>query len=835
MPLCSTLVRSALHSWSARRLTYNNATSNLRRSQWHINHSLQRTCTTVLAERRQDEKPAAQTTDAAYLDFLYGEDANSSSSEVEKSAPAGVGVRRQQHARIMQPRFAGQKGQPMKGPTKPVVRARMSPLPSTRRRERGRPSAQMSPKMRALAKARSKAAQHSKHLGPKKNSIRSDLRSSAVFSSSWNIKYTGLARRYDRGLSEHYLEPPTVVALPIDAFERIEEIIDYMKTMQHGSVFNLKALAQRYGKIEREVWSETALWLVCYDKIGLMDFLLATHTALYPPINWVEDCLQVLARHFNISGETRSLRFRQLIQTFLVLLDRETRERFVFHSSFVRLLLPYCTNAQADEIWANIKLGKVKVHSNTILHFARYFVDNDQLERSLDALLEAHKAGAPTSSVAFRSACSTLLRRSSSHPGGFRLCLRLVEHLGNLGVLLDTRMYNIVLLNAVEAGDLETANSLYAAMLGQGLSPDKYTCAIRLKACKQDIDNSALLRDVIQDAIQYGEVRTNEIVSGEVLHCLALHHVRHNPQTAFATLAAAYIQFFEPAPMERLGLRFPSQQHSADAGVQRMQPPKHAITYLLSVYLDHNASSDEAIDLYARWRTLVEAGDPVLADCATTPHLSNIFLQRFTRLKRTLLNAAQVVKDMQKPLPASAGVKQAQPSLHTWSIFMHGFAQRGETKLAEQVLGYMRSKGMEPDHVAWSTLINAYGTGQNGEGLLDVIRRAEASGDVWSEWSQKGVRRFEDKARLRQLLEQQGFERRMDFTRDIKERVFEKVSGEGDDVGSEESMNGRIAMQSSRHGDVEDVAHRRSSKRPRDGFADSSAELAEMAGSFRQM
>ncbi|KAK5745113.1 hypothetical protein LTR17_001564 [Elasticomyces elasticus] len=818
MPLCSTLIRSALHSWSARRLTYNDATSNLRRSQWHINHSLQRTYTTVLAERRQDEKPAAQAADAAYLDFLYGEDASVSSPDIEKSAPSGVGGRKQQHARIMQPTFAGQKGQPMKRPTKPVVRARTSPLPSARRRERGRPNAQMSPKMRALAKARSKAAQHSKHLQPRKNSIRSDLRSSAVFSSSWNIKYNGLARRYDRGLSEHYLEPPTAVALPIDAFERIEEIMDYMKTMQHGSVFNLKALAKRYNKIEREVWSETALWLVCYDKIGLMDFLLATHTALYPPINWVEDCLQVLARHFHISGETRPLRFRQLIQTFLILLDRETRERFVFHSSF------------ADEIWANIKLGKVKVHSNTILHFARYFVDNDQLERSLDALLEAHKAGAPTSSVAFRSACSTLLRRSSSHPGGFRLCLRLVEHLGNLGVLLDTRMYNIVLLNAVEAGDLETANSLYGTMLGQGLSPDKYTCAIRLKACKQDIDNAALLRDVIQDAIQYGEVRTNEIVSSEVLHCLALHHVKHNPQTAFATLAAAYIQFFEPASLERLGLRFPSQQQSADAGVQRMQPPKHAITYLLSVYLDHNASSDEAIDLYARWRTLVEAGDPVLAGCATTPHLSNIFLQRFTRIKRTLLNAAQVVKDMQKPLPASAGVEQSQPDLHTWSIFMHGFAQRGETKLAEQVLGYMRSKGMEPDHVAWSTLINAYGTGQDGEGLLDVIRRAEASGDVWSEWSQKGVRRFEDKARLRQLLEQQGFERRMDFTTDIKERVFEKVSGEGDDVGSD--TDGPTAMQSSRHGDV---AHRRSSKRPRDGFADSSAELAEMAGSFRQM
>ncbi|TKA75675.1 hypothetical protein B0A55_03194 [Friedmanniomyces simplex] len=816
MPPCSALIRSALHGWPVRVLLHLHASQTTYSPQWHTilsNRSRQRSYTTALAERQHDEPSDTLSGDTAYLDFLLSNDEDglrSSNTPRQKPKTFTAVAKSWKDARRARESFVRQNKQ------------------TTRR--------QVGATARAQVRARYASRDRGKHLTPTESSVRSDVRTSAVFSSLWNIRYTGLARRYDRGLPEHYLEPPTALPLPVDAFERIDEVLDHMDSTPDGFVWSLKIFAQRYGKLEREIWSETALWLLCYDKPRLEQFLLATHAPLYPPINWVEDCLQVLARHYITSSqmdhETRTMRFCQLVQTFLVLLDRQTKERFVFSSSFVRLLLPYCTDAQANEIWASIKLGKVKVHSNTILHFAAHFVKHGQLDESLEALLDAEATGAKTKSVAFRSACSTLLRRSSSHQGGIRTCLRLVELLGNLGVKLDTRMYNIVMLNAIDAGDIETANNLYRAMLEQGRKPSQYTCAIRLKACKLDIDNAVMLRDVIQDAIRYGNVRTDPLVSGEILHCLALHHVKHNPSTAFATLAAAYTQFFEPAPLELLSLKLPNgPSEEGETSQQRMQPPRHAITYMLLVYLDHIASSQEAIDLYTRWRQLVESGHEILADCATTPHVSNVFLRRFTRQRRTLPQTAQVIKDMQTPLPPAAGVKQAPPDLYTWSIFMQGFVERGETKLAEQVLSYMRSKGMKPDHVTWTSLISGYATSQDAEGLVDVIRRADASGDVWDEWTQKGVQQFNDKLRLKKLLERQGFEKRMDFSQDIKGtlagRLMGETVGEGERAGHATRADGWGSVQPEESG----------MRPPNDeeGFADSSAELAELAGTVRQV
>ncbi|KAK3110382.1 hypothetical protein LTR53_015385 [Teratosphaeriaceae sp. CCFEE 6253] len=599
-----------------------------------------------------------------------------------------------------------------------------------------------------------------------------------------------------------------------------------------GSNNLLTTLAQRHGKLERELWSETALWLLCFDRVKLMHFLVATHAPLYPPINWIEDCLSALARHYHSSPPQRhAKRFGHLIRTFFAVLDRETKEQFIFAGSFIRLLLPHFTDVQADDIWERIKLGKIKVHYNTILHFAEYYIKREQVDRSLDALLEANAAGAASSSVAFRSGCSTLLRKSMSHPGGFRMCLRLVEHLSRLGLHLDTRLYNIIILNAIEAGDLQTGHALYRAMLEQRLTPDQYTCAIRLKACKRDIHNAGLLRDVIQDAVTYGNVRTEPLVSSEVLHCLALHHAAHSRSTAFATLAAAYSQFFEPEPLERLGLKFPEDSNGNSSVVHtRMQPTRYAIFYMLSVYLDLNASADETAALYTQWRQGVEAGDPALAACATTPHLSNVFLHRFTRKKSTLLQAAQVLKDMQSPLPSSSGVEQAPPSLITWSIFLHGFAERGELKLAEQVLAYMQSKGMEPDHVTWTSLVGGYAGEQDAEGLVDAVRRSEAAGHAWSAWDQGGLQRFNDKQRLREILETERYERELDFTGDIKGtlegRLAEAETGDASTFESKQLGSGLR-----QDGDGAPLPPVTSTAE----FADSSAELAELAGSYREI
>ncbi|KAK4541238.1 hypothetical protein LTR36_008154 [Oleoguttula mirabilis] len=629
-----------------------------------------------------------------------------------------------------------------------------------------------------------------------------------------------MARRYDLGLPEQYLEEPQIPIFNPLVTEWVDVILEHMAL--NNDKLAIEAYARQYGKLGREVWSEVALWLICHQKDTLIDFIEATHVPLYPPINWVEDCLSHLARHYNMTETSNRHSWSQLlIQLFLKIVDRDTNEQYIFNSAFFRPLLPHCTVSQVNELYRTIKLGKVKVNHHTLLHFADHFAKHDHIEQSLDALLEAKHAGADIDGVPYRSGCSTLLRRSIQHPGGLRTCLRLIENLVTVGVKLNRTLCNIVMLNAVEARDIDTADAVHRSALEQGFVPNAYTCAIRLKACKLDISNVQRLTATIEEAIANGEVRQNIVVATEIVHCLALHHTKRFERalTAFSTVATAYAQLFDPAPLERLGMEMPKEAKVAASVLPdvRLTPTPHAIAFLLMAYLRSGTTQDKAERLYNRWRELVEAGDGPLAACAATPDVANIFLNGFIRAKSKLLQAARVVKDMQKPLPESAGVTQAKPDVYTWSIFLHGFASKGETKLAEQVLGYMRSQGMEPNVATWTSLVGGYAAAQNSEGTLDTLRRMERSGVTWNEWTHRGVRRFRNQQRLKELLEEQRLQQNLDFSGELKDGLAYKL-GDGSGEAAQEQERGSLTEATPRGASIVERG------------ADSAADLAKMAG-----
>jgi len=563
---------------------------------------------------------------------------------------------------------------------------------------------------------------------------------------------------------------------------------------------NVEGFARTHGKLGREVWSEVALWLMYNDNDRLLDFLIATHTSLYPPINWVEDCFSHLSRHYShLPERSRERGLRRLAKALLILVRRDTNEQFAIRSSFFRHLLPYSAPEQVNELYGVIKSRIVQVHPYTLHHFSDWFGQNGHVEQSLDALLEAAKFLGTVQSLPFRKNCAALLRRCMQHPGGLRVCLRIIENLVSIGVTLNMQLCNIIMLNAVESRDLEVMRSVHSSALGQGLRSDAHTCAIVLKACKLDIDDADNLRLVIQEAIENGDVRHNVVLSTEILHCLALHHTKHNPETAYATVSEAYLQLFDAAPLERLGLRMPSTARRLESGEQPMAPSNHALCFVVASFLNHTASAQDAQRLYTTWRSLVEAGDPAVASLATASHFANLFMHKFCRAKSSLLQAAAVVKDMQKALPASAGVKQCEPDVYTWSIFLDGFARKSQMRLAEQVLTYMRSKDMEPNQVTWNSLLGGYAAAQDVEGTLDALRRLEGSGATYDEWTAGGLGRLRDQQRLREELEKQRFEQSMDFTRDIKRDLEAKFTTPGDDAevdvlddweGSQEAVHG---------------------------------------------
>lgn len=626
------------------------------------------------------------------------------------------------------------------------------------------------------------------HVRPRQIRLRSSERPSLFYSRLWHTNFAKISRPYDKLLKDQFLQPMTAPVLHTAAAGWARSTLDQLD----GTTGTLALGPPRDEPVQgggiSDRWTQIALWLLAYDKEHVIDFLLATHCEPFPPFPWIEDCLSLLARYYthNDSNNVKES-FERLINAFTVLAYRQTvrsvqqrqprLERMSMSSSFLRLLLPHSSNEQVNEIYRTIKLHHVTVHYNTYHHISTWFAKNGHLEQGIDALLSAHETGSKVDSLQFRQNCSTLLRKTMQHPGGLRLSLRLVDNLVAMGVKLEGQLSTIIMLNAVEGGDPKTAFLVYRSMTRRGLPLAAHDHTILLRACKVNLEDINTLTEVIHGAVESGLVRTNPILATEILHCLALHHSQHNRTTVFTTVRDAYLELFSPHALQKFGLSLASAMEAAtDPSTALLHDPsQHALTILIAAYLE-NATEADATRLYFRWRRLLEAGDKHAALLASTPHTGTIFLGRFTRSDETLHQAAQVIKDMQTPFPDLPHLTQAGPDVITWSVFLHGFARHGHTKLAHQVLTYMRNKGIEATKFTLNNLVAGCAGAQDLSRTMDALHEFSLVNEAFDEWTYKGLRRYRDQTELKKQMRDMEYAQQLDFTAEMRERLMEKIS-----------------------------------------------------------
>ncbi|KAL1302134.1 hypothetical protein AAFC00_002568 [Neodothiora populina] len=503
-------------------------------------------------------------------------------------------------------------------------------------------------------------------------------------------------------------------------------------------------------------------------------FLLRTHRQPHLPAAWLNDCFQFMATHYATSKHAPSQSaVDELVQVMCAVMDRPGPQPMILNGSVIRLLLPYCSSEQILSIFQTIVRHRVQVHYNTLLHLASYLARQDSLEQALDALLLAANAGADLNSPAFESTCTTILRRASVQPDGLRLSLRIIQNLADLGVKLNVQHCNVVMLNAVESGDLKSAFNVFHSLVDSGLQGDKYTHAILLKGCKQSIQDSETLNAIIRQAIADINIMENPVVAIEVLHCLYLHHFDRSPDTAFATVAEAFTQLFDPTPLSRIRILPSSDRNPPSTGL--LQPPVQALGIMISAYLrDHSAHRLGAAAtlykqhaLYKHIRYLAERGVEPWVQFTQADFLSNAFLVAFTAHPSGLSYAAEVVQDMQTSLPSLRDnndshdtsnsdsterlTKRQPPTIQSWSILLHGFAKHKKIDLAEQTLNMMRAEGMSPNQVTWNSLVGGYVGIRDHDGALDAFKRMRDEGFRGSDVTWTALRKVDVDAGL--LLE----------------------------------------------------------------------------------
>ncbi|CAN8106267.1 unnamed protein product [Discula destructiva] len=98
-------------------------------------------------------------------------------------------------------------------------------------------------------------------------------------------------------------------------------------------------------------------------------------------------------------------------------------------------------------------------------------------------------------------------------------------------------------------------------------------------------------------------------------------------------------------------------------------------------------------------------------------------------------------------------IRHPRPSVHTWTILVHGFMRAKQPKDAEYIMTLMRANGVEPNVVTWNTLAAGYAKLQMIPEAVKAMRRLERAGHEADDWTLRAFQYIGNKAKAVELME----------------------------------------------------------------------------------
>lgn len=585
------------------------------------------------------------------------------------------------------------------------------------------------------------------------------------FSSTWTMGFALLNAAFDR-LNPKHCRSATLVVHP-----RAEEVL------QGGRDRSIQRWWNKLNpRFRRTIWPHVMLWLMYHSPDRALQALLATYTEPYPPPYAVMNVVDyIVSYQFGDIPKYEGTVPPEFLVALYTLLDLLGNKNIPMSQKSIYQLLVHCSPEQAITLYDTLAAKNIVINRDTLLHFAHYFGRRGDYDRALQYLHASVDAGADASSSRFKSACIEMLRESARQADGYHASSQIVSRLLQMGVELDTPLYNVLMLNAIEAGDLEVAIQIFDLIEQHQIRPNAFTYAILLKGCKSGFD-SGFSEMVVESAAEMAKRTSNPYIATQVLHHVYLQHKRamlsnesdgKRPDSqSIRTVLRTFSEFFDSKVLHKLRLlRKPVGRSKPPV----ISPPVPALNIVIAALLEaasHRALPPELdFDVnkaYSVFQSLVNKGDSSVVQLAESDHVYNAFLMAFGTRSETLSMCPVILKDMNEPLPPVVAdtvnpltnnlCKRVQPSTYTFNILLYSFLRHDQAAAAHKVLDLMQKRNIERDQVTWNTLISKCSYMQDVDHAVDAMRQMELRGIEMDRYTLESLSKIKDRDRLTNAL-----------------------------------------------------------------------------------
>lgn len=371
---------------------------------------------------------------------------------------------------------------------------------------------------------------------------------------------------------------------------------------------------------------------------------------------------------------------------------------------------------------------------DTMLHYASAFGEAGEVEYALECLHQLRKRYTAVAWEAMlererlRWTCAAILRKSMSTSHDFHQTPSVVAALVHLGIKMNILLYNIVMHNAMEAGDYSTAFQVYNALESNDLEPDKHTYSILLHGCTLQ-SNPAMFERFAQHCSEVAkEIKDPWLATDYLYYLYVRHRIDTEAEHSSVLLWDAYSKHFSLAPLKPFvasGMMNPSYEHDENTLDSTLLPPPPVALYLMLQVEIRSAlamSNQRVFNLYQRFKSVAaEGGGPAWTSLVHNPTIWNAFLLAFCG-KQQFANASQLISDMTDG--------PVQPNIYTWNIFMQSFFKTGQVQAAERVFEIMRNRGTDPDQFTYGVLLRGYAKAQLMERIGEAMNLVETEQEL---------------------------------------------------------------------------------------------------------
>lgn len=561
----------------------------------------------------------------------------------------------------------------------------------------------------------------------------------------------------DRSWSERFQAVSNGRRLNLDLIKINGELIQRYAGLHMSPRVIHRTWLQIPAETQPKIWQELMLWCLQNSPRRALKLLLATsrNQKLRPSRHVVGDCLWHLAKHF-LDGESRPdpLAWKSIYHltcTFVEGGNNDMGRTYAMPGNLVHLILKHSDNNKTASFIELLGSNNVDLHVNTLLQVLERSVGMGKVSLSMQILGCIARSGFDLSRDQVQSACVRLLRTSFDAAEPYIVQAKILTQILEMGIRPKIAMYNAIILNTIEAGDLDTAWQMYDVAKANNLEPNSITYGILLKGARLSEDFS-LLERVISETQKHLTVVQDLRLFSDLLNALSVQMPKSH-EKQYPYMLELYKQRCYLEPLRDLGMCGPETLSSPESKTELKWPTPHVLAQMFLAYIRLHQTSDGLIAIYQRYHELVKQNHPLIAPLASKDYISNAFVIAFGRRAETLQHCTTVVKHMlDPPVPSTTETELpltiSPPTVRTWSILAAAYFSNNQKLAAEKVLTLMRERGLRGDKVTWNIIVSGYSGMQNVEAAVDAMKRMEADGYQADSRTLQGLGRLYNRDKL---------------------------------------------------------------------------------------